>query len=155
MANGVAKVNMQTVLWCESSEGQRIPFLGLAWPLHYLHVTHYYPLPYSILSWWRRPAKTRFPSPFPYHTASSHRRPLIVECWHCHRGPQTELNLHGLPHLSPTCHSSTIEMDANTPSTHPSEEGAHAFVFWFYDSDSIFTNADCRLFKLEMRFNSF
>ena len=46
-------------------------------------------------------------------------------------------------------------MDANTPSTHPCEGRAHASVLRFYASDSIFTNADCGLFKLEMRFNSF
>ena len=46
-------------------------------------------------------------------------------------------------------------MDANMPSTHPSEQGAHASVFQFYASDSIFMNADDGLFKLETRFNSF
>jgi hypothetical protein len=45
-------------------------------------------------------------------------------------------------------------MDANMPSIHPSEQGAHASVFRFYAFDSIFMNVDYGLFKLEMRFNS-
>jgi len=57
------------------------------------------------------------------------------------------------------CHpcscSSVVEMDVNMLSTHPSVQGAHASIFRFYASDLIFTNADCGLFKLEMRFNSF
>ena len=56
---------------CETSGSHRIPFLGLAWPLRYLHMTHSYPLPRSVLLWWWRPTKTRFPSPFPYHRKQS------------------------------------------------------------------------------------
>jgi hypothetical protein len=42
----------------------------------------------------------------------------------------------------PRNHNSAVEIDANTPSTHPSEQGAHASILQFYASDLIFTNAD-------------
>jgi hypothetical protein len=124
----------------ESSDGHRIHFLGLALALSprdpLLAPSTLHPPMVALPS---QNMVSPFPLPLQVVGGGHSQLECVGITIEDHKRFRTS-TAHLICH--PCSRSSAVEIDANMPLTHPSEQGAHAFVFRFYASDSIFMNAD-------------